>query len=212
MKLGKHYYSKQKILDLLNLQINNDASLVLAKALITAKFNIAQGSELSPIILTYNSAMNLIGNLHLPYDRPVSFSSPTGIQMLALAATLDLYNSGSLNTTTCDGYLPGITRSNDVREMNKTEFRYSALQYSLSVFPNPSSGNVTISFSLSQKEKVSIKLFDISGRLVKVWADNVFEKGEHRINWLVGNINAGYYIIKLKTPGYSEIKKLIIVK
>src|SRR5262245_9962730 len=90
MKLGtKHYYSKNQILALLNATGNNDASLVLAKALIAAKFNIAQGSELSPVIPAINAAMNLIGDHRLPYDNPVSFSSSTGIQMLALANTLN---------------------------------------------------------------------------------------------------------------------------
>ena len=208
MKLGtKHYYTKNQTLALLNTPVNGDASIVLGKALVATKLNIAQGSQLSPIVLTYNAAMNAIGDKRLPYNDPVSFSSPTGVQMLALAATLDSYNSGGLNTTPCSGYPSAITKANVMNEVDRT-----SLLYSLSVFPNPSSGNAAISFSLEQTEKVSINVFEMSGRLVKSLSDKVFEKGEHRINWNAENITAGIYFVKMQTAGFSETKKLVVVK
>ena len=207
MKLGtKHYYTKNQTLALLNTPVNGDASIVLGKALAAAKLNIAQGSELSPIVLTYNAAMNLIGDKRLPYDNPVSFSSATGIQMLALAATLDSYNAGSLNTTPCSGYPASITKSSPATEIDKAPI------YSLSVFPNPSSGNTTISFAIPGKEKISIKIFDLAGRLVKAWATKVFEKGEHRMNWNTDNLNSGIYLVKMEAAKFSETQKLVIIK
>jgi hypothetical protein len=207
MKLGKHYYNKQRILDLLSLPINDDASRVLAKALITAKLNIAQGSELAPIVLTYNSAMDLLGNPHLPYDNPVPFNSPNGIQMLALAATLNAYNLGNLNTNPCLGVPPLVTHANSVNEAEKI-----VKAYSLSVFPNPTSTNTTISFTLPQKEKVAIRVFDMTGRFVKQLADRIFEEGNNRIEWNTINVQAGTYLLKIETAGISENKKLVVAK
>jgi len=208
MKLGtKHYYSKSQSLALLNRADNGDASIVLAKALITAKLNIAQGSELEPIILTYNSTMNLIGTHRLPYDNPVSFSSATGIQMLALAATLDSYNSGSLNTTACPGIPSGTTRSDPASEIGKT-----ATQYSLSVFPNPSSGNTTISFIIPNTEKVSLTIYDMNGRLVKTLIHDTSQKGSHDLTWNTTSVNAGAYILKLQSGSSVLTRKLVVIK
>jgi len=206
MRLGtKHYYSKNQILALLNTTTNNDASLVLSKALISAKFNIAQGSELSTIILTINAAMNLIGDHRLPYDNPVPFSSPTGIQMLNLAATLDSYNSGSLNTTACSGFPTSITKSNPVNEIDKT-----ALSYSLSVYPNPSHGSATVSFSLPTPGKVSLTIYDITGRLVKTIANAVLSEGEHTLNLDVNNFRAGIYLLRMQSGQISQTRKFIV--
>lgn len=206
MKLGtKLYYSKNQILDLLNRPDNGDASIVLAKALITAKFNVAQGSELSPIVLTINSAMNIIGSHRLPYDNPVLFSSPTGVQMLNLTSTLDSYNSGKLNTTTCTGTPPAIAK---IYLQKETHPGF----YSLSVFPNPLSSESTISFSLPQQQNVSITIFDANGRLVKSFAEAGFSQGEHKLLWNAEKVSPGTYVLRIETSTSVQSRKLIVIK
>ena len=73
-----------------------DASLILAKQLIAAKLNIANGSDATPISETISAADALLCTFggKLPYG--VKPSSEAGRQMTALAATLDQYNSGLL--------------------------------------------------------------------------------------------------------------------
>jgi len=207
MKLGLvHYYSVNQVLDLLNRPDNGDASIVLAKALITAKFNIAQGSELEPIVLTVNSSMNLIGKHRVPYDVSISFSSPTGIQMLNLAATLNSYNSGSLNTTPCSGTFNSVTQA---RMERFTETKNS---YSLLVFPNPASTSISIAFSLPKQEKVSIRIFDSNGRLVSTIADRNFAAGEHQLKWESAKFNSGAYVVRLQSQTIIQTKKLVVIK
>jgi CubicO group peptidase (beta-lactamase class C family) len=207
MKLGtKHYYSKNQILDLLNRPVNSDASLVLAKALITAKFNIAQGSEISPIIQTVNAAMNLISDHRLPYDNAVAFFSPTGIQMLALAATLNSYNSGSMNTIAC-------TANSTIQNANITaEMAGRADKLMLSIMPNPFSQFTEISFTVLSKGKTLVAIFDLNGHLVKKLADQEFENGEHHLRWDATNVSAGVYFLRLQSGGTIQVKKLVVVK
>jgi hypothetical protein len=38
-----------------------------------------------------------------------------------------------------------------------------------------------ISFSLDKLEKISAKIFDMTGQLVKTLADKIFEQGEHKL-------------------------------
>ena len=64
---------------------------------------------------------------------------------------------------------------------------------SLSVFPNPLSDSGAILFTLSQSEMVSVSIYDIEGRLVKILADAVFEKGQQALQWDAGGVNANIY-------------------
>ncbi len=86
----------------------------------------------------------------------------------------------------------------------------------LSSSPNPFSNSTIISFSLSQLEKISLKIFDITGRIVKTIADGEMQEGVQQIEWNAtdekGNVvDAGIYFLKLEIGNYSETKKLVIV-
>ncbi|HYV92902.1 MAG TPA: T9SS type A sorting domain-containing protein [Chitinophagales bacterium] len=87
----------------------------------------------------------------------------------------------------------------------------------ISIFPNPFYNSATISFSLPQSEKVSVKIFDMTGRIVKTLADVEMQEGAQQINWNAtdekGNaVDAGIYFLKLDIGNYSETKKLLVVK
>jgi CubicO group peptidase (beta-lactamase class C family) len=212
MKIGtKLYYTAPQTLDVLNKPVDGDASIHLAQALIAAKLNVANGSELSPIILAINAAMNLIGDKRVPFDVPITYSSPQGVQMIALAARLSSYNSGSLNTTPCSGPTANISRSDSKNIITNSR------TYSLNTYPNPVLNSATIIFSLSHSEKVSIKIFDISGRLVKTLADKQMVVGDHQLIWDIKSINgnpvpSGIYFVKFTAGNYSETKKLSVIK
>lgn len=205
MKIGtKHFYAKNQILELLGTEPNGDASIVLGKALAIAKFNLGQGSELSEIIPTVNEAMIMIGDKRLPYNVPVPVSSPTGIQMLSLAATLNSYNSGALNENDCSG---SVTRSSGSSEIEK-----NADLNELKIWPNPSRSITQISFAALKNERISIELYDISGRLVKIVADRYFSEGRHQIALDTDDLKAGIYILRIQSEGLRQTKKIVILK
>lgn len=70
----------------------------------------------------------------------------------------------------------------------------------------------TVSFSLDKPEKISAKIFDMTGQLVKTLADKIFEKGEHKLQWDPAGVNAGIYIVQFNTSSYSETKKISVIK
>lgn len=82
--------------------------------------------------------------------------------------------------------------------------------FSLFAYPNPFSNSTTISFSLAQSEKVSLKIFDLNRRLIKTLADNVFEEGEHSIEWNAEKVNAGIYFLQVQSAEFSKTEKLIV--
>lgn len=85
---------------------------------------------------------------------------------------------------------------------------------SLTTFPNPFSNSTNISFTLSQSEKVTIKIFDMAGRLVKTLANTQMQAGKHQFVWNAKDekINAGAYFLKIVAKEYAETKNLLIVR
>ena len=84
--------------------------------------------------------------------------------------------------------------------------------FTLDVSPNPVSGSSVIYFFMEQSEKASLKIFDVKGRLVATLADKMFEEGENEITWNAEDVNAGIYFLRMESAGYSENRKLIVVK
>ena len=75
-----------------------------------------------------------------------------------------------------------------------------------------SSQAAAISFSLDKPEKISVKVFNLTGRLVKTLADKSFEQGVHELQWDAAGVNAGIYIVQLNTGTYRETKKIAVIK
>jgi hypothetical protein len=87
----------------------------------------------------------------------------------------------------------------------------------LRVYPNPSSTPCVISFSILQTSNVSLKIFDVEGRLIRTLANEPMSAGTHEITWDAHDANgneasAGIYLLKLQTPGEIETVRLSLVK
>ena len=80
------------------------------------------------------------------------------------------------------------------------------------IYSNPASGSTTISFSLSQTRKVSIKIFDVNGRLVSTLADKIFEEGKNELMWSAEHVKGGIYFLQLQSEENMESVKLVVTK
>jgi hypothetical protein len=76
------------------------------------------------------------------------------------------------------------------------------------VYPNPTSGNATIALQLDALSTVDIRLFDITGKLVKVVAKNQVLSGNQNIS--VSNLKNGMYLVKTVIDGTVRTEKLIV--
>ncbi|HYV90532.1 MAG TPA: T9SS type A sorting domain-containing protein [Chitinophagales bacterium] len=81
-----------------------------------------------------------------------------------------------------------------------------------SIYPNPLSNSTTIYFTLNEPQKVSLKIFDLNGRLIQTLADDEFDSGEHQVEWNASNLEAGIYFLRMETATNSMNRKLIGVK
>jgi len=79
--------------------------------------------------------------------------------------------------------------------------------------PEPSA----INFPLSDKGPVSIKIYDITGRLVKTIANGKMSEDYHEVEWDNKDesgkpVPAGIYVLQIAAHGKSETMKISIIK
>ena len=78
-------------------------------------------------------------------------------------------------------------------------------------YPNPCNPSTTISYILPVEVKVSLKIFDIGGRLVVKLVDEPQAAGAHHVQWY-SNVPTGTYFYVLSAGEFSETKKLMVLK
>ena len=84
--------------------------------------------------------------------------------------------------------------------------------------PNPFNPQTTIAFELPQPEAVSLRVFDVAGRLVKVLLDGeIVAEGRNRAVWngrdSGGRLAAsGIYFYRLEAGEFTETKKMMLLK
>ncbi|MDI6809592.1 MAG: FlgD immunoglobulin-like domain containing protein [Candidatus Eisenbacteria bacterium] len=87
-----------------------------------------------------------------------------------------------------------------------------------SAYPNPMNPATTISFSVKTDEKVSLKVFDASGRLVRTLVDSKLRAGGHTVRWDGRNdkgvsLSSGVYFYQIETEGgFKSTKKIVVLR
>lgn len=79
-------------------------------------------------------------------------------------------------------------------------------------YPNPFNPNTTISFNLPKATNINLSIYDINGQLVSKLIDGQVSSGYHKVNWDASNYSSGVYFYKLTANGFSDTKKMILVK
>jgi hypothetical protein len=79
---------------------------------------------------------------------------------------------------------------------------------SLNSYPNPFNGHATISFSLEKAGVVSLAVYDINGKQVKMLVNKRLEAGAYNIPFDAGSKPTGTYILSLNYNGKVSVKKI----
>ena len=81
------------------------------------------------------------------------------------------------------------------------------------IYPNPLCSYSTIQFSLPLESKVLLRLYDITGKLIKVICDKQKNAGIHRIDLDGKDLTSGVYFLSLQTESANQkIERVVIIK
>lgn len=84
--------------------------------------------------------------------------------------------------------------------------------FHISCYPNPFNARTLITFTLPKSEKARVAIYDVSGRLVDIVADKIFNAGQNSIIWNATLKPSGVYFYSIKTPMHSETKAVVLIK
>ncbi len=84
--------------------------------------------------------------------------------------------------------------------------------------PNPFNPSTTIRFDVAGKGgRVTLQIFDVRGRLVRTLLDAPVAAGGKSVRWdgrddAGGSVATGVYLYRLNAPGFSETRKMLLLK
>jgi flagellar hook assembly protein FlgD len=83
--------------------------------------------------------------------------------------------------------------------------------------PNPFNPTTAIRFTLSEKQDVTVSVYDVNGRLVRTLVSGTRETGSHTITWDGRNnagatVSSGVYFYRLDAGKFSDTKKMVLLK
>jgi len=79
-------------------------------------------------------------------------------------------------------------------------------------YPNPFNPTTNITFGIPQQEYVTLKVYDMSGKLVAELVNEVKEKGFYTVKFDGSKLASGFYIYRITAGSFSSIKKMSLIK
>lgn len=79
-------------------------------------------------------------------------------------------------------------------------------------YPNPFNPVTNIKFSVSKPGLVKLRVFDISGREIAELVNQNMNSGSYNYDFNASHLSSGVYFYRLETEGYSNVRKMILVK
>ncbi|HPS64499.1 MAG TPA: aryl-sulfate sulfotransferase [Ignavibacteria bacterium] len=94
--------------------------------------------------------------------------------------------------------------------INPTEIAKSYALYQN--YPNPFNPVTTIKFQIPDNGNVSLRIFDITGRMVDEIASGFYPKGIYEVNWNAEKFSSGIYFYMLRAGNVMLTQKMILLK
>lgn len=78
-------------------------------------------------------------------------------------------------------------------------------------YPNPFNPSTTIQFALPEETHVTLRIYDVLGRLVATVINEEMMPGVYRATFDAKNLASGVYFYRIHTKGFVKSKKLVVI-
>lgn len=167
------------------------------------------GSRYDYLTLKYNSSGTKLWDIRYNASHAVIDTKP-------YAVSLD--NAGNVYVT---GFSNGSTGNEDITTIKYSETptgitgigNTAPESFSLSQnYPNPFNPSTTINYELKITNYVKLNVYDATGKLVSALINNVQHAGKHAVTFDGGYLSSGVYFYKLETEGFTDTKRMLLLK
>jgi flagellar hook assembly protein FlgD len=79
-------------------------------------------------------------------------------------------------------------------------------------YPNPFNAQTMISFSLKERDQISLEIFDILGQKIETIFDGQLEAGVHSFTWNASSASSGIYFYRLKAADGTKTERMTLLK
>jgi hypothetical protein len=203
--IGCINYTKEEAISIMKDPVKGDKTYTMFPALVAAVLNVLVGNDSSCIDNTIAEADSWMAAN--PVGSGVEGSSAAWEEGEPLYWMLDDYNNGLL-----------CAPSRDAMEEEEEEYLSKKAIAGPSEFslqqnnPNPFNPVTTISFTIPRTSIVTIRVYNVLGKEVATLVDGLFSTGQHSVEWNASEFGSGIYFYSIETYGFTQTKKMLLLK
>lgn len=79
-------------------------------------------------------------------------------------------------------------------------------------YPNPFNNQTLIQYHIPRADHVKLEILNLRGQRIDVVFDGYQMAGYHTVTWASSDLASGLYFYRLKTSGFKEIKRMLLIK
>ena len=153
------------------------------------------------VIFTHDTSSTYKFHLTSVADNAGNINNDDTLQILsvALVACSEAARPGK-------GTSPSITSTADSKRSVERIKEYALGQN----YPNPFQKETFVQYHIPVASHVTLSLFDMNGRLIKVMVNGTREHGSHTLRLNTGSLSKGIYFYKIQAGNFSAVKKMVI--
>jgi Secretion system C-terminal sorting domain len=142
---------------------------------------------------------------------PITYTSASAPDSAAVAVVIERA-SGSTTLHAGSMFKVDDLSLNGVSAVENTA-NQSPMSYALNQnYPNPFNPTTVIQYQLPASSQVSLKVYDVLGREVATLVDTKQSAGIYSVTFDGNNLASGVYFYRLQAGGFSDMKKLTLLK
>jgi hypothetical protein len=153
------------------------------------------------------SPTNVTHTFTIPTNSSASFKwkSPASGPVYLYSSVLGVNQDGGQSGDRCVAY--NLTLNASPLGVKEAE----TSNVNLNVFPNPASSDLHLRYTLEKQSQVSIKIYDLTGKMAAELLNETLPAGEQTFDsYVPSNLSKGIYTLNLTVDGTPVIKKLVI--
>ena len=79
-------------------------------------------------------------------------------------------------------------------------------------YPNPFNPNTIINYELQNTGYISLTLFDITGKQIRIIEQGIRKAGSHEISFNAEDLPSGNYFYELRSGDISMVRKMTLIR